>query len=53
MTLTVKFANKVWITSHLKQNEGSKYIVDVYKVLTKATVSIETNGQGIQKYIQW
>ena len=28
-----------------------KYIVDVYKVSTKATVSIETNGQGIQKYI--
>lgn len=30
------------------------YIVDLYnyKVLTKATVSIETNGQGIQKYIQ-
>lgn len=30
------------------------YIVDVYnyKVLTKATVSIETNGQGIQKYTQ-
>lgn len=30
------------------------YIVDVYnyKVLTKATVSIETNGPGIQKYIQ-
>ena len=44
---------KCGLQSHLKRNEGSKlHCGCIYKVLTKATVSIETNGQGIQKYIQ-